>query len=75
MKPNRLEELKHLIIDACDHLTVEDFACGVLNIRKRLDLLVAVGMFSMIFKPRVREGHGNTGKCAPVIHSLTTPVI
>jgi len=43
VKPKTLEELKHLIIDAWDHLTAEDFACGVSNIRKRLNLLVAVG--------------------------------
>ena len=42
VKPKTLGELKHLIIDACDHLTAEDSACGVSNIRKRLDLLVAV---------------------------------
>ena len=40
MKP---KTLKHLIIDACDHLIDEDFVCVVSNIRKRLDLLIAVG--------------------------------
>ena len=34
---------QHLIIYACDHLTAEDFTCGVSNTCKRLDLLVAVG--------------------------------
>ena len=24
----------NILIDACDHLTAEDFACGVSNIRK-----------------------------------------
>jgi len=43
VKPKTLEELKHLIIDACDHLTAEDFACGVSKILNKLDLLVAVG--------------------------------
>jgi len=41
--PKTLEELKYLIIDACDNLTAENFTCGVSNIRKRLDLLVVVG--------------------------------
>jgi len=32
VKPKTLEELKHLIIDACNHLTAEYFACEVSNI-------------------------------------------
>ena len=37
--PRSLMHLKELIIETCDNLTVEDFACAVAQLHRRLDLL------------------------------------